>query len=210
MTDNELLSEIRKQDALKARRDAVARLDYAWAEGFSKGLRDSLDKQGLPSELVDVVRLFHLMVGWPVPDRINSMPEHELRWLQESLAVRYRDTRDGTGVETRNTRQETDRPHTKVFTEAAGVLESIAQNPREYELYEARLKIRRDERARIQAAEECGETRGRVFGRIQLLQQLLGQPESTFEELRILSPDDLTSMERNLQRQIPARGQTDG
>lgn len=205
MTDNELLSEIRKQDALKARRDAVARLDYAWAEGFAKGLRDSLQEQGLTGELVDVVRLLHTMVGWAVPDRINSMPEHELRWLQESLAIRYREIKDGTLRETRNARQRTDPADTQIFTEAAGVLESIAQTPREKELYEARLKLRRDERARLKAAEDQGLAKGEVTGQIKFLRRLLGIPAVHSSELAATPIEKLNQMLNELKRQHEER-----
>ncbi len=82
----------------------------------------------------------------------------------------------------------------------------IARNPQERELYEARLKLQRDEQSRIDAAEERGEARGEArgnaHGRIQLLQQLLGQTESKHEELRSLSLDALASMERGLQDQL--------
>jgi len=101
------------------------------------------------------------------------------------------------------------------FTEAAGVLEMIARNPEERSQYEARLKLQRDERARLQAAEERGEERGRtqgvaegraqgeLIGRIQLLRQLLHQTAS--DDLSQFSLDDLATLEADLQRQLRER-----
>ena len=53
-----------------------------------------------------------------------------------------------------------DRLGEEVFAEASGVLEMIAKTPRERELYEARLKLQRDEHARLQAAEDQGRAEG--------------------------------------------------
>ena len=79
-----------------------------------------------------------------------------------------------------------------VFTEATGVLEMIARNPEERRLYNERLKMERDERARnLQAREEGrqegrqegelkglqkGRQEGTMIGRIQVLQELNGLP----------------------------------
>ena len=91
------------------------------------------------------------------------------------------------------------------FAEAAGVLEMIARTPRQRQLYEARLKMQRDEQSRIEAAEERGEARGRLVGRVQLLQQLLGQPESREAELTSQPIDQLAALESDLQRQLRER-----
>ena len=63
----------------------------------------------------------------------------------------------------------------------------IAKNPEERRYYESRLKMQRDEQARLEAAEERGEARGRAegeahglaIGRVKLLEQLSGLPESS-------------------------------
>ena len=95
------------------------------------------------------------------------------------------------------------------FAEAAGVLEMIARNPREQELYEARLKMQRDEQSRIEAAKdqsrEEGREEGRLIGRIQLLQQLLRLAESPAEDLKNRPVDELEAMESDLQRQLRER-----
>ena len=97
-----------------------------------------------------------------------------------------------------------------VFAEAAGVLEMIARSPQERDFYEARLKVQRDEQARLEAAEERGEARGeargQLVGRIQLLQQLVGTAESSLEALRDQSLDELVAIERELQQQLRDRG----
>ena len=50
------------------------------------------------------------------------------------------------------------------FVQAAGVLEMIARTPRENELYNARLKMERDEAARLEFAKDEGRVEGRVEG----------------------------------------------
>ena len=116
------------------------------------------------------------------------------------------------------------------FTEAAGVLEMISQNPEQQMRYDARLKFQRDEAARLELVREEalregeekgiekgiekgrveGESKGRregeLLGQIKLLQQLLGVPESTREEL--LSNDEarLKELSEELQRQLRTRG----
>ncbi|MFN5588014.1 MAG: Rpn family recombination-promoting nuclease/putative transposase [Planctomyces sp.] len=55
----------------------------------------------------------------------------------------------------------------EVFTEAAGVLEMIAQSPEELIEYNARLKAQRDDRARLLYAQQQGIEQGREEGREQ-------------------------------------------
>ncbi|MCO8120161.1 Rpn family recombination-promoting nuclease/putative transposase [Stieleria sp. TO1_6] len=101
-----------------------------------------------------------------------------------------------------------------VFTEAIGVLEMIARNPEEKRYYESRLKMQRDEQARLEAAEARGEERGeargeergKAIGRVQLLQSLVGNHESTVDQLRTRTLDDLAAMEQDLKRQLRDRG----
>jgi hypothetical protein len=82
----------------------------------------------------------------------------------------------------------------------------IARSPRERELYDARLKMQRDEQSRIEAARNQSHAEGRLEGRIQLLQQLLGVPESTADEFERLTTDELVRLEQDLQQQLRARG----
>ena len=88
-----------------------------------------------------------------------------------------------------------------VFSEAIGVLEMIARNPDEKRFYEARLKMQRDERARLEAA----EARGEAIGRVRVLQSLAGVTESTIEVLRMRPLEELAAMEVALKRQLRER-----
>lgn len=96
-----------------------------------------------------------------------------------------------------------------VFAEATGVLEMIAKSPEERRYYEARLKMQRDEQARLEAARDQGiaegEARGQAIGRVRLLQQLAGVPESPAEALRQHTLEELTAMEADLQRRLRER-----
>jgi len=104
------------------------------------------------------------------------------------------------------------------IAEAAGVLEMISQTPEQLILYNARLKFQRDEVARLRKAqqdgfregEEIGEARGEArglrIGRITLLQQLLGNPQSTMHEFTGCDASRLAELEEHLQRQLRVRG----
>ena len=110
------------------------------------------------------------------------------------------------------------------FLEAAGVLEMIARSPRERELYKARLKLARDEEARLRGAREAGWSegaaegrkegrkegveRGRLFGRIELLQQLLERPITSVEDLQAMSTSDLQQRLEALQAELRSREST--
>ena len=109
----------------------------------------------------------------------------------------------------------------KEFTEAAKVLDMIAQTPEQLQEYNARLKAQRDEEARIilsrQQGLEIGEARGieigeargirkgLLQGQIVLLQQLLRLPVSTDEQLAALDLDQLNHMLAELQQQVARR-----
>lgn len=94
--------------------------------------------------------------------------------------------------------------------EAAGVLKMISQTPRERELYEARLKLERDEAARLLGAREEGleegERIGKLIGVIQTLQQLLGGDVSSSDQLKRQSTDDLSTLATTLQSRLRDRG----
>jgi predicted transposase/invertase (TIGR01784 family) len=114
------------------------------------------------------------------------------------------------------------------FTEAAKVLDMIAQTPEQLQEYNARLKAQRDEEARIIYAQqqgieigeargeargvargiEIGETRGirrgLLQGQILLLQQLLGLPTCTEEQFATCDIDQLSQMLTQLQQQLKA------
>ncbi|KAA5539002.1 hypothetical protein FYK55_25745 [Roseiconus nitratireducens] len=77
----------------------------------------------------------------------------------------------------------------------------IARTPRERELYEARLKLQRDEQSRLDAALD----RGRLIGRVQLLESLLGQETSSTDALKARSVEELQALEADLQRRLRER-----
>jgi predicted transposase/invertase (TIGR01784 family) len=99
------------------------------------------------------------------------------------------------------------------ISEAAGVLEMISQSPEQLMLYNARLKLQRDEVARILRArlegEEIGEARGKacglLIGRIILLQELLDLPLSTAEQFAGSDEAQLNEMAEQLQQQLRSR-----
>ena len=101
------------------------------------------------------------------------------------------------------------------------VLDMIDQNPEEVLEFNLRLKHQRDESARLQRALMEGRREGReegrregreearrearTQGRILLLQELLGLPASTSEELATWNIDQLNNLADDLQRQLKAR-----
>ncbi|WP_164104132.1 Rpn family recombination-promoting nuclease/putative transposase [Candidatus Laterigemmans baculatus] len=93
--------------------------------------------------------------------------------------------------------------------EATGVLEMIAKDPEERRLYNERLKMERDERARnLQAREEGrheGRQEGELVGRVKLLQSLNGDTPDTTEKLLALGGERLLAMERDLQQRLRER-----
>ena len=89
-----------------------------------------------------------------------------------------------------------------VFIEAAEVLQMIAQSPSERALYEARLKLETDQVWKLQEAKDEGREEGFVLGiqrgeyrgQIRLLQNILGQPESSEGELEAMDIGQLQSL----------------
>ena len=96
-------------------------------------------------------------------------------------------------------------PH-PVFISAAKVLEMISRTPDDRALYEARLKLQRDEQSRLEAAEARGEARGVLIGKIQTLQNVLNDQEQSCEELTKLSDDNLIRLLSSLQKRLRSRG----
>ena len=90
------------------------------------------------------------------------------------------------------------------YHDALGVLEMIAQTPATRELYEARLKAKLDEEARLDYARTEGRTEGRVegelMGQVRLLEQLLGMVPTSSEELAERSMEQLTTQVADLMR----------
>jgi predicted transposase/invertase (TIGR01784 family) len=96
------------------------------------------------------------------------------------------------------------------FREAAGVLEMISQSPEDRQYYEARLKFLHDAEARLIAAREAGREEGReeglLAGKIQLLQELLGEHPTSLQSLISLSRSELATRILELQTRLRQRG----
>jgi hypothetical protein len=104
-----------------------------------------------------------------------------------------------------------------VIRQAVEVLVRISQNELEHQRYLEQQRIERDaaslaEHARVaeQLGYDKGSEKGEVIGRIQLLQRLLGQPQTARAELHRLPLEDLLQQEATLDRQLsgpkPANG----
>jgi predicted transposase/invertase (TIGR01784 family) len=91
-----------------------------------------------------------------------------------------------------------------VFAEATGVLEMIARNPEERQLYEDRLKAERDEWARIAQAELEVRLEERVRT-IKVLRDIVGDTSPSDAALSNCSLDELASIEAGLQRCLRER-----
>ena len=104
------------------------------------------------------------------------------------------------------------------FQQAIRAIEAIAAKTEDRAMYDAREKAQRDYQWALQGAREEGLEeglekgreegleKGSLAGRIQLLQQLLGESESALEELRDLPTDELSSRLADLQQRLRSRG----
>ena len=81
----------------------------------------------------------------------------------------------------------------------------IARNPDERRLYNERLKLERDERARNLQAREEGRQEGELVGRVKLLKSLNGDAPATTDELLRLGTEQLIVLERELQQRLRER-----
>ncbi|MDA1017020.1 MAG: Rpn family recombination-promoting nuclease/putative transposase, partial [Planctomycetota bacterium] len=112
------------------------------------------------------------------------------------------------------------------YREAAGVLEMISKSPEEQQFYEARMKFLHDNEGRLIAAREEGREegleqgreqgleqgreqgleKGSIVGRIQALQELLGDEASSLAELSAREQAELASVLSDLQSRLRSRG----
>lgn len=93
----------------------------------------------------------------------------------------------------------------------------ISRNPQERSLYEARLKVERDARAKLDYAMREGREEGRVeglqegfsrgstAGKVELLRNLLELSSPTDEELRELPLETLRAIQVDLERRLRDR-----
>jgi predicted transposase/invertase (TIGR01784 family) len=95
------------------------------------------------------------------------------------------------------------------YVEATEVLAMISRSPDDRQFYEARQKFLHDEEAKLFAAREEGREEGRAqgatIGKIQLLQQLLGDKEQATSELLKLDEAGLSSLLAALQARLRTR-----
>ncbi|MCC6509656.1 MAG: Rpn family recombination-promoting nuclease/putative transposase, partial [Pirellulaceae bacterium] len=156
--------------------------------------------------------IFELPKFRPTSDNIDQLPA-EQKWLYlftHATQMEPDELSDLLGGE----------PYRK----AIGVLEMISKTPEDYQYYEDRLKFLRDEEGKLLAAREEGEQLGMVKGeqlgmvkgeqlgllkgelsKIQMLQGLLGDPVSPFEELLSYDGPNLTSLLDSLQDRLRTR-----
>jgi predicted transposase/invertase (TIGR01784 family) len=182
-------------------------------------LEFQLRSQRPPLQLTDCLQIHLLELPKYTPASDNGIITDPIeKWVHF-----FRRAKDSTPQEL------IDRLGEEVFAEASGVLEMIAKTPRERELYEARLKLQRDEHGRLQAAEDQGRAEGRVEGRVEgraegraegrveglqvgeragsirVLERLMQLPIS--EDLETRSLEELASLERELERKFRDRNQ---
>ncbi len=93
----------------------------------------------------------------------------------------------------------------------------ISKTPEDYQYYEDRLKFLRDEEAKLSDAKEEGRQEGHreghqeglelgiLAGKIQLLQELLGEPVTPKGELLVMSFDVLTTQLAHFQQRLRDR-----
>jgi predicted transposase/invertase (TIGR01784 family) len=106
---------------------------------------------------------------------------------------------------------------TPIFHRCLEVMNVLTQNDRERELYEGRLKARRDQAALVhdvvQALQEGreeghkeglkeGREKGMLIGRIQAYEELLGRPPSSAADLQALSLEQLAERVDQLRAQL--------
>ena len=99
------------------------------------------------------------------------------------------------------------------YREATGVLEMISKTPDDRQFYDARMKFLHDQEARLMAARHEGREEGRhegreeglLIGKIQLLQQLLGEQPSIFDDLLQSGSDALAAMLSQLRHRLNTR-----
>ena len=91
------------------------------------------------------------------------------------------------------------------FLRATSELQKIHEITEEKEMYDSREKAILDYESNLIAAREQGREQGMEMGRIQLLQELLGGPAFSMEELNAMSLEELGSTMKNLQTRLRER-----
>jgi flagellar biosynthesis/type III secretory pathway protein FliH len=99
------------------------------------------------------------------------------------------------------------------FQQAISVVEAIAAKTEDRMMYDQRLKAQRDYQWGLDSARQEGREEGReegmekgeVVGKIQLLQELLGDESTATAGLRERTMDELSTILTNLQQRLRSR-----
>ena len=91
------------------------------------------------------------------------------------------------------------------FQQAISVVEAIAAKTEDRMMYDQRLKAQRDYQWGLDSARQEGVEVGSMAGKIQLLQQLLGEESSSTEGLLELPTDELSRLLADLQQRLRSR-----
>ncbi len=95
------------------------------------------------------------------------------------------------------------------FQQAISVVEAIAEKTEDRMIYDQRLKAQRDYQWGLDSARQEGREEGRkegaVIGKIQILQELLGDESSSTASLRERTIDELSTMLVDLQQRVRSR-----
>jgi predicted transposase/invertase (TIGR01784 family) len=91
------------------------------------------------------------------------------------------------------------------FQQAISGVEAIAAKTEDRMMYDQRLKAQRDYQWGLDSAREEGMEKGKWVGKIQILQQLLGEESSSTESLRERTIDELSTILADLQERLRSR-----
>lgn len=91
------------------------------------------------------------------------------------------------------------------FQQAISVVEAIAAKTEDRMKYDQRLKAQRDYQWGLDSAREEGRQHGELAGKIQILQQLLGEKSSSTEGLRERTISELSTILADLQQRLRSR-----
>lgn len=91
------------------------------------------------------------------------------------------------------------------FQQAIDVIETIAQKSEDKTMYDQREKAQRDYDWAINSARQEGVEQGSLAGRIQMLQNLLGEAETSTNELTARGASELENLLTDLQSRLRQR-----
>ncbi len=171
---------------------------FAQADEYHLSFRLRSDQR---SDLVFTDQLqFHLLElpkFAPVGDNVSKLPRLE-RWLYFLQRAPHMEPEELAALLVE-----------PEYLEAIEILQMISRSPEDRDLYEARMKFLNDQEAKLIAADQAGEARGVekgvLCGKIQLMQQLLGEPVDTTDDLAAFGRQHLEEMLVKLQQRLRSR-----